>query len=72
MNSHSDSIVNSRRSLLARLNRIENRVDELEIATHNHLIPQDDKIFELENMVNPYSSSGQAICNYFMEDDDEH
>jgi hypothetical protein len=67
MNYHPDLIP----AILASINSIEVRVDELKMTIYDLLIPQADKISELENMVNPYSTSGKAICNYPIEEDYE-
>jgi hypothetical protein len=68
MNYHSDPIP----AILADINGIEVRVNELKMTIYDLLIPQADKISELENTVNPYSTSGEAICNYPIEKDYEH
>jgi hypothetical protein len=58
-------------SILASISNLKADLYAIEIAVHGYLIPQADRISELENLVNPYSSSGQAICNYYKEDDHE-
>jgi hypothetical protein len=68
MNDHSDPIL----AILTSINSIEVRIDDLKMTIHDLLIPQFDRITELENMANPYSNSGQAVCNYPMEEDYEH
>jgi hypothetical protein len=57
--------------VLAKITSLEASLDELKTTVHNVLIPQADRIFELESMANPYSTSGQAICDSYGEDDYE-
>jgi hypothetical protein len=68
MNYHPDPIP----AILASIDSIEVRVGELKMTIYDLLIPQTDKISELENMVNPYSTSGEAICNYPIDEDYEY
>ncbi len=55
-------------TVLAKIANLEASLDELKATVHNVLIPQADRIFELESMANPYSASGQAICDFYVED----
>jgi hypothetical protein len=59
-------------AVLDSITSIEARVQELKMTVHELLIPQSDRILELESMVNPFSDSGEAICNWSMEDDYEY
>jgi hypothetical protein len=58
-------------SILASITNLKAELHAIEMTVHNHLIPQADRISELENLTNPYSGSGQAICNHYEEDDYE-
>jgi hypothetical protein len=68
MSQYPDPIV----AVLDSITSIEACVQELKMTVHELLIPQADRISELENMVNPFSDSGEAICNWSMEDDYEY
>lgn len=57
--------------LLTSITDLEDRLHELKMAVYNVLIPQADRIAELESMADPYSRSGNAICNYYAEEDYE-
>jgi hypothetical protein len=57
--------------ILASITDLEARLHELRMTVHNLLIPQEDRISELESMADPYSRSGQAIGNYYAEEEYE-
>jgi hypothetical protein len=57
--------------ILDSITDLEARLHELRMTVHNLLIPQADRISELESMADPYSRSGQAICNYYAEEEYE-
>lgn len=50
------------------IDRIKNQQQELEVIVSNTLIFQSDKIIDLESLIDPFSSNGEAICNVGMED----
>jgi hypothetical protein len=58
--------------ILASITNLEAHLHELKVTVNNLLIPQADRISELEVWSDPYSRSGQAICNYYdgMDEDD--
>jgi hypothetical protein len=58
-------------SILSRIANLETLLYELKWSVNNLLIPQSDRISELESMANPYSESGRAIGDYCTEDDYE-
>jgi hypothetical protein len=51
---------------------LEASLQELKMTVNHLLIPQADRISELESWSDPYARSGQALCNYYdgMDEDD--
>jgi hypothetical protein len=58
--------------ILSTIASLTQRLHELESLVHSLLSSQADRISELESHSDPYSQSGQAICNYYdgMDEDD--
>lgn len=54
--------------IISTIDRIKNQLQELEMTVNNTLIFQSDKIIDLESLIDPFSSDGQAICNIGRED----
>ena len=54
--------------IIDRIDWIKNHLQELEMTVSNTLIFQSDKIIDLESLIDPFSSNGQAICNVGRED----
>lgn len=51
-------------TLIQELKYLKLRIKELEHQIYFAIDDRDNKIGELESLVNPYSDSGEAICNY--------
>jgi hypothetical protein len=52
-------------TLEARQNELAVTLTELKMTINHLLIPQADRISELESWSDPYARSGQALCNYY-------
>jgi hypothetical protein len=57
-------------TVFARIESIEISLRDLKSSLSSFINYQSDRIGELESRVDPYSTSGQAICNYYEDMDD--
>jgi hypothetical protein len=51
--------------IILRLDCLKTEVAELDAFMSSVVLSQAEKISELESWVDPYSSTGDAICNFF-------
>jgi hypothetical protein len=63
-----NSVCFSTEMLAQRVQALKRELNDLETLIHQVIISQADQIKELESLVNPYSDSGTAVCNFYQED----
>lgn len=51
--------------IILRLSYLKAEVSELDAVISSVVLRQAEKISELESWIDPFSSSGDAICNFF-------
>lgn len=51
-------------TLIQEIEYLKTRIKKLEHEIYFAIDDRDNRIIELESLVNPYSDSGDAICNY--------
>jgi hypothetical protein len=58
--------------LAQRVKVLKKELNDLESEIHRVIGSQANQIRELESLVNPYSDSGTAVCNFYQEDSETY